>query len=428
MTERNTDGTFASPEPTTGQAAVEEAQGFRAMSMPEAPPASNDGVVDDQIRLEAERLKSSRASTAETDITEIRYQDPTGEKMPENQTVSLDRAATDLGNYHAAQNDVAKATGDADVARFVDTIRAEALAENPEIAKDLGLSKEEVAAAKAAEAEQQSSPSETNEAARAYMAEQATQAPDAYDQIEGLEPATREALKQPQIRSFLEKAAEDSEKAVSAYKASTVEGQQTALAAIFALMPQLQTTPLEHWGAEVQKTAQMDPARARLVVDTASNFDALQQRQQLVQHYEQSQRQHEFDSLKQQYSAASDKALGPMSIAEKMQMTEELADYVGEHGISRAQLVEYAKTNLLLHHPAFQSLAKDAITLRRMQKTAKAVPTRTQAPITRPGTAAHRPSDNSSTVSALQRQLANATTQQQQLKIGAQLLRAKRAS
>jgi hypothetical protein len=229
-----------------------------------------------------------------------------------------------------------------------------------------------------------------------------------------------------QARQFLESNATEAEQTKSAYSAGLHSAQTFAQASLIAIAPELQQIPIERWAEAVQIISQTDPLKGQMLSKTLGNAAAIAERQQLVQYHEQTQRQAQFDSLKAQYSRASDQVLGPMTHAEKLTMAEELADYVGEHGVSRQVLMEEAKTNLLLHHPAFQSLAKDAISYRRMQKAAKGVPTRPHVPVTKPGiSTASRGNSNASAINALERQLSNATSHAA-IKIAAKLQQLKR--
>ena len=153
----------------------------------------------------------------------------------------------------------------------------------------------------------------------------------------------------------------------------------------------------------------VDPARAQLVSDTLGNWSVIQHAQQQEQQRQAQVQLQQFETTRQQYSRASDEAIGPMTVAEKTEMVEELVSYVGEFGISREQFAREAETNLALHHPAFQRMAADAIKYRRIKSAPKAVP-QALPPVQRPGVSQPNRSgaDNSSKIQALQKQLATA--------------------
>jgi hypothetical protein len=151
-----------------------------------------------------------------------------------------------------------------------------------------------------------------------------------------------------------------------------------------------------------------------------SKVAAFAQRQQLITHHEQQLAQQNFEALRQDYSKKSDEALGPMTIAEKTAMAEELVSYVSQYGVTREQLVHEAKTNLALNHPAFQRMAADAIKYQRLMNAPRAHPTRQIPPVTRPGTAGQRSAASMSKIQSLQAELASATGSRA-VKLAAQL-------
>ncbi|MFY9953787.1 hypothetical protein [Bradyrhizobium sp.] len=151
--------------------------------------------------------------------------------------------------------------------------------------------KEEVAAAEAAKAEAE------GEKTEAIKTEKNVEPDDPYSDIEGLEPATREAMKVPQIRQAVEKEFTKAAETQQAYTAALQQGQQVARATIAALAPQLDGIPLEQWPQAIQAIAQADPVRGKLVADTLSNWSQIQERQQLVDHHQQQVSRQHFESF-----------------------------------------------------------------------------------------------------------------------------------
>jgi hypothetical protein len=247
-------------------------------------------------------------------------------------------------------------------------------ARNPEMAAELGIE-----APKDAKAEK--------------PADLKSEAPVVNDKGE-LDPVLAEKIQNhPQVRDFIaaerETAVAQSQQAREQYSNSLQAGQQMLQATVAALAPQLQGMPLEHWPQAIQMLAQVDPVRAELVADTLSKWGSLQQaQQQEAQHWAYVQNQ-QFEAQRQQYSKASDEALG-MTTSEKVEMPEELVAYVGEYGVTREQLVHEAKTNLALNHPAFQKMAADALKYQRMQKTTLPRATKNLPPVQKPGISAPR--------------------------------------
>jgi hypothetical protein len=409
MTEQPRDdtGQFTSGEVLTGREGIEADLGYKPMPEPEDRPEQ-----ESSIREEAERLAASRVPDPVVDLTY--FKTDTGEPTDPTETVSLERAAKDLSAYHGQQDDERARSVSSDFAKEIDKMRADAIKDDPKLAEELA-----VEAAKAAKAEG----AETAQEPKAVKTESVEA--DPYSDIEGLDEPTKQALRVPQIRQAVEQEFEKVEQAKTAYQSGLNNAHQFGQAAILALAPELAQVPVERWGEGINVLAQSDPVRAQQLGRMFQNVAALTERQQLVAHHEQAQRYQQFETLRQQYGQQSDKVLG-LSNSEKAQMAEELVSYLVEHGVSREQLMQEARTNLLVHHPAFNALAKDALKYRAMQKATKAMPTKNLPPVTRPGTSVHRSSgDNSTKIAALERQLATASGNKA-IKIGAELMRARR--
>ena len=213
-------------EPLVGREGVEAEFGYKRM--PEDKPSAQAEI---DIKTAVEELRASRP--AEEPIEAIEYKRlENGEKAPENETVSLERAADDLTAYHSQQSVERAKSISEDFAKAIDSMRADALKANPKANDELGLSKQEIAAAKAAktEAAQDETVPETLEA------RQEPSEPDAYNSIEGLEPELKEVLrKSPQARQFFESYAAEGEQVKEAYTAGLNNAHQFGQAAILAL-------------------------------------------------------------------------------------------------------------------------------------------------------------------------------------------------
>ena len=106
-------------------------------------------------------------------------------------------------------------------------------------------------------------------------------------------------------------------------------------------------------------------------------------------------------------------------------MADELVSYVGKYGVSREALMQEASTNLLLHHPAFNAMAADAIKYQRLMANARNIPSKVP-PVQRPGTSQPR-SRNAEGIEALEAQLSTARGEKQ-LRAAAALTAARRAA
>lgn len=415
---RNEAGQFTSSEPLTGQLGVEADMGYTPMDGPQDHPES-----ESDLRTEAAKLAESRVQA--DPLIDLGYrQTADGEPTPPNKTVSLEKAAADMSSYHQTIDEDVRRVDDAQLARYVDGMRAEVLADNPALAKDLGLSEQEVAAAAAAKAEAEG---EKTEAIKAEKNVEPTD--DPYADIEGLEPATREALKNPQIRTAIEKEFTRAAETQQAYTTALQQGQQVARATIASLAPQLNDMPLELWPQAIQAIAQVDPVRGKLVVDTLQNWNAIQQAEQQQQQYQTHIERQRIEAWGKGQDAEVMKAVGNLSPVQKQEFVNDTLSFFQSNGVQRDELAREVERNPALRSKSFQLMAWQAHQYRQLQKAPKAIATRDLPPVTRPGTSVHRSSgDNNSTkIAGLQKQLETATGHKA-AKIGAQPLAAKRSA
>jgi hypothetical protein len=420
-TPRNDDGTFTSAEPLVGQAGVEADYGAGIEGLPsykpmEERPEEEPGELT--IREAADLLAASRVP--EDPVREVGYQDLTsGERVDPTETVKLERVAKDLSEYHGAQDEERARSVSNDFAKEIDRMRSEALKANPEAAKDLGLSKEEVAAAEAAKAEEATAqePKETKTVEPT--------ADDSYSNIEGLEESTREALKVPQIRQAVEKEFTKAAETQQAYTTGLQQGQQLMQATVATLAPQLQSIPLEQWPQAIQNLAQVDPVRANLVADTLQKWAVIQQAQQTDQ-YQRAYIEHHRNEAQ---SKIEDKRFEQM-IGDRGKIAEaskEVLPYFEEIGLNKERAAHLFSTIPELNSAEVKRIIYDAIQLRKIQNAAKPIAQKNLPPVTRPGMSQGRGNDSSAAqIRALEKELSTATSHKA-IKIAAKLQSLKRA-
>ena len=112
------------------------------------------------------------------------------------------------------------------VAEQIDKARAEELKKNPRSADELGLSAEDVAAAKNVDAD-------------GVKAE--AKAVDAYADVDGLEPVTKEWMNKapPQVRQFLDQTATETEAVKQQFNEAVGHAHVWGQAAVVAIAPEL---------------------------------------------------------------------------------------------------------------------------------------------------------------------------------------------
>lgn len=127
----------------------------------------------------------------------------------------------------------------AGIAEQVDKARAEALKAHPKAAEDLGLSAEDVAAAKKAE----------GEVAEAEPVRHARARPDPIDgePVQGLDPEVAKALEHPQVRQAIQEELTKAETAQRSYGEAINTAFTYAQAGVVDHFPELANLPIEHW-------------------------------------------------------------------------------------------------------------------------------------------------------------------------------------
>lgn len=397
-TERNDDGTFAAGEPdTSGLFGREErlvAAGYTVRKDATEEHATPDYPDGDPVREAAAELTASREEPFDLSPAEF-IRSTVG--IDEKEAITVQQAADDLASAGAELSRYVEGADLYKIAEEIDAKRAEAIKGDPELAKHYGVEDPKDAP--------KADPAGIRD--KAELVDAATAA--AIDATDGLEDATRAALKVPQVRQALEHHFAEIDTVQRGYTEALKTANQFAMANLVDHFPELGNLPTENWEAALGILAQQDPQRFNRAMGVLQRVGQLQTAQQQWQH-QQAQHQHQqFEATRQEYSRAADAALGPMTASEKAEMVEELVDYVAEYGISREQFAREASTNLALHHPAFQRMAADAVQFRRLKAApGKAIP-RALPPVQKPGTSnAVRASTDSSKMQAIQAQLSTA--------------------
>ena len=401
--ERNDAGQFTSGEVLTGEAGLEHDAGYKPM------PAAE---TEDQPEYATAREAADALAEQEQPATDVVvYLDQTGERVDERETIKLERAGADLAAYESQVADHRASSIDSTFAEAVDKLRAEATRDNPALAEELGLDKEAVAA----------KPVEEKQAAP-----QSDQ-PGPYDNIEGLAPETREALKtNPQLRQFLETNAAEKEQAVQHLKDAVSHNQTFGQAAILALAPELGQVPLERWAEGINMIAQADPARGQQLATMFNNVAALNQRQQLLAHYDQQQRAQIENQQFESQIKAEDARLIDMAGGEKAanEATAAMLAYLGESGVPHSEMLNTFRQNPVLQTAEARLVIAKAAKYDAMMKSAKAIPSRPVPPVQRPGVYAPRASGPTAEINALLGQM-DGKSQAQQLKLARRIIELK---
>jgi hypothetical protein len=394
-------GQFTPAEPLVGREAENAAHGFKTRKdPPAAPDGTTYGDTLDELKEAASDLAARRIEgPIEIDVDVVR--EHLG-KPDLTEALTPAQAAKDLS---AARGEVGKYVEGFNLTEFqsqVDKARAEEMKKNPRAIDELGLSKEDVDNAKKAGDEES-----VDEPKRPDTAARPDQPGD--DAVEGLDPELARTIREhPQVRQFLEEQHSRAAQAEQSYGLGLEAARHAAIASISDHFPELLQIPTENWQAALQIFQQQAPDRYERAMGVLQRGAQIEQAQAQWQQQQAAMQRQQFEQTRQAYSRAADAALGPMTVAEKIEMTEELVAYVEQHGISREQLAREAQTNLALHHPAFQKMAADALKWNRQQSMPR--PRATLPPVQRPGLSTGRSanSDSKGKVAALQAQLEGA--------------------
>jgi hypothetical protein len=367
-------------------------------------------------------------SPEQAEPTPVFYQQPeTGEALNADlregpvEAITVDQAARDLSTYRDANGDSAAKSIGTDFAAEVDKQRADAIKGDPKLAEHYGVEMPPESAAKPDDAK-------ASENADNNKSGDEPAANDPFDSIEGLDPEVRKAVKLPQVRQFLEENTAETARMTQAYDHQIRTGNALFQGMIASVSPEMAQLPQDQWLPYIQHLQQSDPVRANIIIKALETGAQIEQRQQLQTAYQESVRQHQFQTYARTEDAKFRSMVGDRTPAETAEFGAEMIAYAGELGVTRDQLVHELQTNPLMRHSAFQKMIHDAVQHRMSQKaSAKAVRAIPKGlpPVQRPGTS--QPRGRSDSLEGLEAQLSK-TEGDKQIRAAAALVNARRAA
>lgn len=408
-------GQFApSTEGLFGREAELAQAGYKPM--PEAPKPEEEEFASP--RDAADDLSASRATAPTVEVFYQKVAD--GDRIDGSEAVMVERAARDLTAYRNANADSAAKSISNDFAAEIDGMRAEAIKGNPKLAEHYGV---EMAPTDTKETKPEVASDKRGDDA---AIDDATAA--AIDAMDGLNPGTKEALKNPQIRAALEEEFGKAQHVQESFSQALNTVQSWAQASFLESIPELAGLPPDQLEQGLAALAQVDPPRFNAAMNLLNRVQTIQAAQQ-QEHQRQSEiARQNFNAYAKEQDANFEAMTGRMSPAENAQFGADMLSYAGELGIGQDQLIHLLQNEPIMRHAAFQRMVHDAVKYRQVQKASNAVSRKALPPVMRPGTSnASRASDSSSQISALERKMgsANAT---QQLKLAAQITSLKRGA
>ncbi|MCG2665881.1 hypothetical protein ACFPFP_02920 [Bradyrhizobium sp. GCM10023182] len=369
-------------------------------------PSDEIGSDETSLREAADTL----AATEDESLPVMELLEAQG-KLDPNEALTAEQASDD---FTAAASDIASYVEGADLSKFaeeVDQARLKQFKADPKSAAKFGFDENDVRSLEAKQVGEQ-------QQAQQPIQQSAETAPN----VEGLDPEVAKAMQHPQVRQAIEDELGKADAAKQQYAQALTAATQFAQANLIDHLPELAEIPVDRWAEAISILNQADPQRVQRAMGVLQRVDTLQRTSAEWQQRQAIEQQQQFQARYQEYNRQADEVLGPMTHAEKSAMAEELVSYVGELGVTREALLHEAKTNLALHHPAFQRMAADALRYRAIKNAPKAVVRADLPPVQKPGYAgAVRNTGKSSTLAALEKQFA-AATGDRQLRIAAEIL------
>jgi hypothetical protein len=395
----------SSSEIKTGREADSAAGGFREMPPNNPPPEKKEK--EFTAREAGEALASKRTAeswppknSAEADP--VFYTQPNGERADPREAISLERAASDLAAWRAAQEDEAEKSAENEFAKTVDKLR-----------KDEGLDPETA---------QLPEPNQPQLEQSAINNEPS---------VPGLDAEVTKALSHPQIRQAIE------EEMGKATQLQTQHTQQIELANHFAQAaflehyPDLQALPLDQVVPALRQMARTNPQRFKAAIATLERVGQAAAAQHHFQQQRAAAEKASFDRYAAEQDAAFERMRGNPTLPQKQAVATEMVSYAKELGVDRNTLVHLLQTNPIMRHSAFQKMIHDAVEARIAKREAAKYRDKLAPPtlphVNKPGNGSGRGVERGQAdLAALSRALTGAKTQNDALKAGAALLAARR--
>jgi hypothetical protein len=356
-------------------------------------------------------LEASGAVEPEQQANPVQWYktDGSGDPLEPNVTTTVEHAAEALTDYQA---NVARYVDGMEIDAFremIDQSRAELLKNDPKAAELYGLDPKEVEANALKETADVPAPE--------AQAQQSTE-------IEGSDEELTRALKHPRIAEAVTSEWDRADAARQQYANALNYVNQLAQANLVDHLPELARLPIEQWEGAIVALAQQDPQRVQRALAPLQRVNQLQveRAQQQAQHqqYQQALQYQQFENEVNAEDARLIEMVGSQKAADEANRA--MIDHLVAQGVPRNQIFNALMQNPVLRTAEARQTAWKAQQYDRLMAAPKAVPVRQPQNVQRPGSSAPRSTSQNSSLAALNRQLDNATTEAQQLKIARQIL------
>lgn len=369
--------------------------------MPEASPPEKETFTSDRSGIEAAAAELSDHRSAEEPPVDRGYRNyATGERVPENQTLKLNRAADDLGRIRKIESQHQEALDIEATAQAVDQFRAEAFAQ-PEAA--------------------QAQPEQLQAQPTIEPQPEAPARDGADDDI------VKVLQSNPKLFAAVQQQAQQVEAARAQYTQGLAQATTAALVTALTAFPELKSVQnLDQLQGALQTMALVQPERAKAAVEHLRRADDLASTYQRAAAEQQTRQQQQQQAQLNQWQAAQDSEFDSFAKSEPdlRRIQSELPRLAKEHFGIEPDALRHAWNN----EPAFRSApfqkalmfaAKHLLAQEGIQRAPRPVP-----PVQRPGVSGSFDDADASGVRSASREFSSELSP----RAGAKLLQARRAA
>jgi hypothetical protein len=211
------------------------------------------------------------------------------------------------------------------------------------------------------------------------------------DPEDGLTPATRDALNNPQIRQEVAQRFQEADSAREQYTNATLAAAQMGVAALMIDMPEFSNVPIDQWNAVIAVLNQSDPQRANQAVSRLQSVGAMMAQYQAHKQQTAQRQAAQFSTYAQQQDAEIEREFKDVPEAERTKLANEVRNALKDYGVKDEDIHSLWNSNPLFRSAAAQRLMADAARYRLAKRTAMKLASKPIPPVQKPGNAIPAP-------------------------------------
>jgi hypothetical protein len=357
--------------------------GFKPMPDTERKDDKNDeeAIGGDSASL---REAAEQRSSPSHEILAREYIGGDGKPADANLAITLDRAARDYAGAAAADMFVIENESSKALAARVDSLRAQAMAADPDAAELYGFKPPQDEADKSNSEKPESRMAQTDPVGASNGG------------MDGLASEIEKAMQHPQVRQAIEEKIGEAERTRQDYRNGLAAATQIAQVSFVGQFPELASIAPENLPGALELMSRQDPAKFARVEAMIATTERL-----FAHQAQESRRQTELAQQNfQDYARSEDARFENMLKGESKEaqhaVTAEIFASASASGVEPAELIRLFNSEPLMRNAAFQRMMYDAGKYRLMLKARDAAAARPVPPVQRPGmarTAAEREPD-----------------------------------